>query len=149
MRLPSRIVQFIFLVVVTLIPLAAPSSTGEQQLVAEPWTPGRRVLMDAHNCYPYDGRWTDRIDRALKSGMPLAIEQDLTWFTDTHTQESRIVVSHTAKPTGTEPTLREYFFDRIRPIMENALREGNHGDWPLITLNLDFKSEQPELLAAV
>ncbi len=105
--------------------------------------------MDAHNCYPYDGRWTERIDRALQSGMPLAIEQDLAWFTDAGTQESRIVVSHTPKPTGAEPTVREYFFDRIRPVMENALREGDHGNWPLITLNLDFKSEQPELLAAV
>jgi hypothetical protein len=42
-----------------------------------------------------------------------------------------------------------YFFDRVRPIVEKALREGNHGNWPLITLNLDFKDDKPEHLAAV
>ena len=41
--------------------------------------PGSRVLLDAHNCYPYDGRWADRIDRALRAGFPLSIEQDLAW----------------------------------------------------------------------
>src|SRR5207245_5720018 len=35
------------------------------------------------------------------------------------------------------------------PIVEKALREGNHGDWPLITLNLDLKSEEPEHLSAI
>jgi len=45
--------------------------------------------------------------------------------------------------------MREYFFERVRPIVEKALREGNHGDWPLITLNLDLKSEEPEHLAAI
>ena len=29
------------------------------------------------------------------------------------------------------------------------MRDGNHGDWPLITLNLDLKSEEPEHLAAI
>ncbi len=115
----------------------------------EGWKPGHRVVMDAHNCYPYDGRWNDRITRALSAGTPLAIEQDLAWYTDPKTHESRIVVSHDAKPTGEEPTLQDYFFKRIRPLMEEALREKDHKAWPLITLNLDFKSEQPELLAAV
>src|SRR5438093_6637860 len=45
--------------------------------------------------------------------------------------------------------MREYFFERVRPIVEKALHEGNHGDWPLITLNLDLKSEEPEHLAAI
>jgi hypothetical protein len=45
--------------------------------------------------------------------------------------------------------MENYFFERIRPIVEQALREDHHGDWPLITLNLDFKSEEPEHLAAV
>ena len=39
--------------------------------------PGSRTLMDAHNCYPYFEWWSDRIDRALSAGTPLAIEQDL------------------------------------------------------------------------
>jgi hypothetical protein len=43
----------------------------------------------------------------------------------------------------------QYFFERVRPIVEKALRDGNHSDWPLITLNLDFKDNKPEHLAAV
>ena len=41
--------------------------------------PGARVLLDAHNAYPYHGQWRDRIDRALATGVPVAIEQDLAW----------------------------------------------------------------------
>ncbi len=111
--------------------------------------PGSRVLHDAHNCYPYDGRWPDRIDRAIRSGKPLAIEQDLYWYTDPQTGKSWSVVSHGKDVTGREPLMRNYFFERIRPIVEQAFREGNKGNWPLITLNLDFKSEEPEHLAAV
>jgi hypothetical protein len=111
--------------------------------------PGSRVLMDAHNCYPYDGRWADRIERALSAGTPLAIEQDLFWYTDKKSGKSWSVVSHGKPATGAEPIMREYFFERIRPIMENALREGNKGDWPLITLNLDFKSDEAAHHAAV
>ena len=44
------------------------------------YLPGRRVLLDAHNAYPEQGLWRDRIDRALATGVPLAIEQDLVWF---------------------------------------------------------------------
>lgn len=111
--------------------------------------PGARVQRDSHNCYPYDGRWNDRIDRALKGGTPLAIEQDLFWYTDKTTGKSRSVVTHGKPVTGAEPGMREYFFERIRPIMEKALREGNHNDWPLITLNLDFKTDEAEHHAAV
>ena len=48
------------------------------------YAPGRRVLIDAHNAYPTEGRFEDRIDRALATGMPLAIEQDLSgsWIRD-------------------------------------------------------------------
>lgn len=108
----------------------------------EGFQPGARVLLDAHNCYPYDGRWADRIDRALSTGTPLAIEQDLVWF------DGRSLVAH-ENPSGGEPTMKQYFFERIRPLVEAALRNPNHDAWPLVTLNLDFKSEQPEHLAAV
>ena len=50
------------------------------------YEPGRRVLLDAHNAYPYEGRWSDRIDRALATGLPLAIEQDLVWRPATATR---------------------------------------------------------------
>jgi hypothetical protein len=111
--------------------------------------PGGRVLMDAHNCYPYFGWWNDRIDRALSAGTPLAIEQDLYWFSDPHTGASRSLVTHGAPATGAEPSMREYFFERVRPIIEKAIKDGNGGDWPLITLNLDLKSEEPAHLAAI
>jgi hypothetical protein len=103
------------------------------------YEPGKRVLLDAHNCYPYQGRWNDRIDRALASGLPVAIEQDLVWLEDESSGEYRSIVSHGAPYTGEEPSLAEYFFERIRPIVEKALTDGDSGDWPLITLNLDFK----------
>ena len=111
--------------------------------------PGVRVLMDAHNCYPYEGQWNDRIDRALSGGVPLAIEQDLYWYTDPVTHKSWSVVAHQQPLTGKEPTLTTYFFDRVQPIVEDALRHGDSGDWPIITLNLDVKTEEPEHLRAI
>jgi len=41
-----------------------------------------RPMLDAHNCYPYEGQFADRIDRALRVGFPVGIEQDLAWFVD-------------------------------------------------------------------
>jgi len=32
--------------------------------------PGERVLVEAHNCYPYHGMWNNRIDRALSTTFP-------------------------------------------------------------------------------
>src|SRR5437762_13194124 len=111
--------------------------------------PGARSLMDAHNCYPYFEWWPDRIDRALSSGTPLAIEQDLYWYTDPKTGQGRSVLTHGSSVSGNEPAMRDYFFERVRPIVEKALREGDRRSWPLITLNLDLKSEEPEHLAAI
>ena len=111
--------------------------------------PGTRVLMDAHNCYPYEGRWNDRIERALSGGVPVAIEQDLYWYTDPITHKSWSVVAHQPPLSGKEPTLTTYFFDRIRPIVEKALRSGDRSKWPIITLNLDVKTEEPEHLRAI
>ena len=108
-----------------------------------------RVLLDAHNCYPYYEWWFDRIDRALSAGTPLAIEQDLLWAKNPRTGTMASVLSHGGQVTGGEPGMREYFFERIRPIVEKALRDGNHDDWPIITLNLDLKSEEPEHLEAI
>jgi hypothetical protein len=102
-----------------------------------------RPVLDAHNCYPNQGRWADRIDRALKTGYPVAIEQDITL------RAGQPVVSHSDKPTGAEPTLREYFFERVRPLLERALAENDRTRWPMIVLHFDFKSVQPELLRAV
>jgi hypothetical protein len=119
------------------------------QRAADAAHPGARSVMDAHNCYPYSEWWHDRIDRALATGTPVAIEQDLAWYTDPKSGKSWSVVIHGDPVTGHEPTIEHYFFDRVRPIVEQALREGNDGNWPLITLNLDFKDDQPEHLAAI
>jgi hypothetical protein len=136
----------IFPVVLAL--LVGSCSLGAQQSARQS-APGSRTVMDAHNCYPYFEWWGDRIDRALSAGTPLAIEQDLAWHTDEKTGRSWSVVTHGDPTYGVEPTMEKYFFERVRPIVEKALKEGNHGNWPIITLNLDFKDDKPEHLAAV
>ena len=116
---------------------------------ADAAAPGRRTVMDAHNCYPYFEWWYDRIDRALSAETPLAIEQDLAWYTDPKTGRSWSIVTHGPPFNAQSPTMEHYFFDRVRPIVEAALKNPDHSKWPLITLNLDFKTEEPEHLAAV
>src|SRR5580692_9423430 len=106
-------------------------------------------VLDAHNCYPYEGQWSDRIDRALMSGFPIGIEQDIAWAADPVTGKGRPVVTHTSKTTGSEPTLREHFFERVRPIIEQALKQNDRAHWPIIILHFDFKSLDPTLLRAV
>jgi hypothetical protein len=120
---------------------------------AADYVPGARVLVDAHNAYPSDGKFTDRIDRALSSGLPLAIEQDLVWFTDPRSGVGRSVVSHGGPPDVSDaaiaPTFEEYFFAKVAPIMKKAIEENRRERWPLITLNLDFKTNEPAHHAAV
>lgn len=108
-----------------------------------------RPIVDAHNCYPYDGRWADRIDRALGAGFPVSIEQDIAWYADPVTGKGRPVVTHMAQTTGREPSLRDYFFERVRPIVEKALAQDDRKRWPIILLHFDFKSLDPKLLHAV
>src|SRR5256885_8276087 len=141
-------IRFLWILALSLSLFVFPSATPLDSSPAPP-RPGTRVLLDAHNCYPYYEWWFDRIDRALSACTSLAIEQDVLWAKDPRTGGMTSLVSHGAPPTGTEPGMREYFFERVRPIVEKALREGNHGDWPLVTLNLDLKSEEPEHLAAI
>ena len=111
-----------------------------------------RPVADAHNCYPEDGRWSNRIERALGTGFPIAIEQDLAWYVPAwgmYSGPGRVVVSHSAKTTGAEPTLRAYFFERVRPIVETALAKNQPATWPVIVLHFDFKDVQTPLLEAV
>jgi hypothetical protein len=108
-----------------------------------------RPTLDAHNCYPYNGQFADRIDRALSQGYPVGIEQDIAWAVDSKTGKGRPVVTHTPKTTGSEPSLEEYFFDKVRPIVEKALKENNRATWPIIVMHFDFKSLDPDLLRAV
>lgn len=102
-----------------------------------------RPVVDAHNCYPYEGKWVDRVDRALSSGTPVGIEQDLAW------DGTQPVLSHSRELKGGEPTLRAYFFEHVRPFVEKALRENQRASWPLVTVHFDFKDNRPELHRAV
>jgi hypothetical protein len=111
--------------------------------------PGGRVLLDAHNCYPEHEQWGDRIERALSNGVPIAIEQDLIWIKDPVSGQFKSVLAHNGPFTGREPTLKEHFFERIRPIVERALREDRRETWPVIILNLDLKSNEPEHHASI
>lgn len=108
-----------------------------------------RPILDAHNCYPYDGRWADRIHIALDAGSPVSIEQDLAWFVDPASGKGRVVLSHSPQPTASDPELKDYFFETVRPIVENALRSRDSSRWPLIVLHFDFKDVQEPLLLAV
>jgi hypothetical protein len=131
-------------VVVTLLETPAGS-----QAFAPMTRPGARVQLDAHNAYPYNGKFADRIDRALATGLPVAIEQDLVWRPREDGRPARSIVSHGEPFDGTEPSLRDHFFERIRPIVERALADGDRSQWPLVTLNLDLKTNEPEHHAAL
>jgi hypothetical protein len=111
---------------------------------AQTYAPGSRIEVLAHNAYPDDEKYTDRLVRALSSDRPVAIEQDLAWV------DGKSLMIHGAKNVGgDDPTLDSYFFPAIRPIMERALREGNKGDWPLVMLYLDIKNDPIEHLEAI
>ncbi len=109
---------------------------------------GGKPLVDAHNCYPEHGKWANRIDRALSTGLPVAIEQDIAGYRDPTTGQLIPKVAHGPKVGESEPTLRAYFFDRGRPIIEKALA-GDKKRWPVIVLHFDFKDNSPDLLRAV
>lgn len=125
------------------------SSTGLAQKPDLGFLNAHHSVLDAHNCYPYEGRWADRIERALNTGFPVAIEQDLAWYVDPRSGKGRVVVSHQPKTDGSEPEERQYFFERVRPIIEKELASGDHLRWPLIILHFDFKDQQPALLHAL
>lgn len=104
--------------------------------------PGARVLLDAHNAYPYEGRFADRVTRALATSVPLAIEQDLIWRAGAD-GTGVSVVGHDVDKVADAPTLDAYFFGAIAPVMEQALKENRRDRWPLVVLNLDFKTNEP------
>src|SRR5262245_6840401 len=106
-----------------------------------------RVTLHAHNCYPEEGRWTDRLDRALGTHvLPIAIEQDVVWYVDPATGKGRSVLAHGGDPTGKEPTLDEYFFARVRPIVERAIAENHRETWPVVYLHFNVRGlEAPHL----
>jgi hypothetical protein len=108
--------------------------TAERQAPDTPrFAPGERVWLDAHNCYNHD-----EIDRALEQPLPVSIEEDLNWY------QGRSVVSHGGEDVKTAPDLETYFFDKVKPIVENALKDNNRATWPIMILHFDFKTNEPE-----
>jgi hypothetical protein len=105
--------------------------------------PGKRVMLDAHNCYPYAGQYADRLETALRCGFPIAIEQDLVWHKDRRTQLAKQVVAHTTDTTGDEPSLDQYFFSQVTPETDRVQMAGNVARWPVMILNLDLKTNEP------
>ena len=108
------------------------------------YAPGTRVQVMAHNAYPDHGKYDDRLDRAVASGVPFVVEEDLAWT------DGKSLLIHGKKNVGSEdPTLESYFFPKITPLMEKALKDGDKRNWPLITLYLDIKNDPPEHLEAI
>jgi len=129
-------------VALTVLTLAAAAHAQKNDL---DFLNHNKPMLDAHNCYPYEGKWQDRVNRALNSGFPVSIEQDLAWYSDPGTGQGRVVVSHTPKTTGQEPTLEADFFDQVKPVVEKIIKENKKEQWPLIVLHFDFKDNQPAL----
>jgi hypothetical protein len=128
--------------------IAASSATGIVLTVAVAaslnYAPASRIQVLSHNAFPDHGKFADRLDRTLAAGLPVAVEQDLAWV------DGRSLLIHGAKAVGTDdPTLESYFIPKVKPIMEKALKDGNKGNWPLITLYLDIKNDPPEHLEAI
>ena len=115
------------------------------------FSPGKQTLVLAHNAYPEKGQYTDRFDRAMAAGMPLAIEIDLTWAPNPKTGKAGSLVGDFPERrfkeiTGDEPVLKQFFFERVRPIVEKALKDNDKRNWPLVRLYLDIKNDPPEHL---
>jgi hypothetical protein len=129
-----RPIAFCAATVVVLTALVAASS----------YAPGSRCQILSHNAYPDHGKFADRLERTLAAGLPVAVEEDLAWV------DGRSLVIHGAKNVSPDdPTLESYFIPKVKPIMEKALKEGNKGNWPLVTLYLDIKNDPPEHLEAI
>lgn len=59
------------------------------------------------------------------------------------------MVTHSSETTGSEPALRDYFFEQVRLLMEEALAENRRETWPLIIVHFDFKDNRQVLHEAV
>ena len=106
--------------------------TAAAKVHQPPFAPGVRTMMLAHNAYPYEGQYGDRLDRVIAAGVPFVVEEDLNWING-----KSLLIHHEKFASADSPTLESYFFPKVKPIIEKALKEGNKGNWPLITLYLD------------
>jgi hypothetical protein len=111
------------------------------------FSPGQPTMILAHNTYPDQ----NRIDRALATGTPLAMEIDLSWVPNPKTGKNGSIVGDVSPArikdlTGNEPALKQFFFEHMRPFVEKALKENNKKSWPLVRLYLDIKNDPAEHL---
>lgn len=125
-----------------LVLVAIAAASGQQRPAFFLLPPGQSRL-HAHNCYPEKGRFADRIDRALGTGLtPIVIEQDLAFTVRDGKPVS--VVTHDTDLAGNEPTLEEHFFSRVQPLLDRALASPAARPWPVVVLHLDFKTNERE-----
>jgi hypothetical protein len=137
---PNQMKNVLILSVAAVLAAFALAAAGP----ASPFVPGARTMMLAHNAYPEDGKFGDRLDRVISAGVPFVVEEDLIWV------NGRSLIIHNEKAAQADsPTLESYFFPRVAPIIEKALKDGNKGNWPLVTLYLDIKNDPEEHLQAI
>jgi len=91
-----------------------------------------RWFLNAHNCYPAEGRGADRLARARRAGIS-AIEIDLAWSD----ARKRAVITHTAKLNGGEPLIDDYLLAPILPELRKM-----PVDRPGILVIFDFKDHE-------
>jgi hypothetical protein len=114
------------------------------------FAPGKRTLMLAHNAMPEEGKWADRFERVIGTGVPFAVEIDVAWGKNPKTGTSQSFVAPGPKKlSGDEPSLKTFFFERMRPDVEQALKKNNRTDWPLVTLFIDIKNDPPEHVESI
>jgi len=121
---------------------------------ADDFGPGKRTVVEAHNCYPYRGFWANRLDLALSCPFPVGVELDLLWHGAENEGQGRIVVAHGGPVDDRDYSLESWFFDRVRPLVEESLAKDTADRWPLITLNLnDIRGHSealyPELVSLI
>lgn len=142
-----RVTATAFMIAVLSAHLAlAQTASSETSAAIKPagFSPGAGVVLNAHNCYPEGDNYWDRIERALSTGLPVAIEQDIAWHKDPATGNAWSVLSHETQTTGTEPTIETYFFETVRPIIEKELANPDPSRWPVVYLHFNFKTAERE-----
>src|SRR5215467_3613582 len=108
--------------VLTVAALVSVTAAEVSPRLGQPGAAISHPILDAHNCYPDDGQWADRLARALGTHQAqIGIEQDLVWKPDGQGGGTS-VVAHGAKLMGGEPTLEDHFFKVVAPQMDAALK---------------------------
>ncbi|NLN92163.1 MAG: hypothetical protein GX130_02495 [Candidatus Hydrogenedens sp.] len=119
-------------------------------LGAQDFLPGARTVVEAHNCYPYASFWRNRLDLALSCPFPVGVELDLLWHSSGNKGQGRVVVAHNGPASDRDFSLRQWFFDSVRSVVEEALQGDDREKWPLITLNLnDIRGQSRALFESV